>query len=220
MDCCQCEGIESVFNQKQAEKNLKQYRTKGPIPTTRLLLDALKAEGIEGLTLLDIGGGVGVIPNELLRAGVKEATDVDASAAYLEAAKKEAARQDHADRIHFHHGDFVRIAADLPPADIVTLDRVICCYDDMDALVGLSSARALKFYGLVFPRDTWWLKLGLGLGNLIFRLQRNPFRAYVHPTKKVEANARRNGLKRHYFRKTLVWQVVVYAREIEQQVSV
>ena len=215
MQCSQCQGIETTFDRKLADKYLKQYRRKGPATTTRLLLDGLKAEGIQELTLLDIGGGVGVISNELLRAGVREATDVDASAAFIEAAKEEAAQQSHSDRIHFYHGDFVNIAPDLAPADIVTLDRVICCYHDLDAMVGLSSARARKLYGLVFPRDTWWLKIGLKFGNLIFRLQRNPFRSYAHSTREVEAKAQSNGLKRHYYRQTFLWQVVVYARETE-----
>lgn len=215
MHCCQCEGIETIFNQKQAEKNLKEYRQKGPAATTRLLLEGLEAEGVEGLTLLDIGGGVGAIPNELLRAGVREATDVDASAAFIKAAKEEGLRQGHADRIHFYHGDFVSIAPDLPPADIVTLDRVICCYPDMEALVGLSSARARKLYGVVLPRDTWWLKIGLGLGNLVFRMQGNPFRGYVHDTDEVETRVQSHGLKRRYYRQTLIWQVVVYGREAE-----
>lgn len=215
MHCSQCQGIESIFDRKKAEKDLRAYRQNGPSNTTRWLLDGLKAKGVEDLTLLDIGGGVGVISNELLRAGVREATDVDASAAFLETAKEEAAHQSHADRIHFYHGDFVSIETHLPPADIVTLDRVICCYDDMEALVGLSSARARKLYGLVFPRDTWWLKIGMGLGNLICRLQRNPFRSYAHPTREVEAKVRSNGLKRQSVRQTLVWQVMIFARESE-----
>ncbi|MCC7165650.1 MAG: methyltransferase domain-containing protein [Anaerolineae bacterium] len=215
MHCSQCDGIETIFNQKKAVKDLREYRRKGPVATTRLLLEGLKAEGVEGLTLLDIGGGVGAIPNELLRAGVSEASDVDASAAFIAAAKEEAALQSHSDRIHFYYGDFINLAPEIPPADIVTLDRVICCYHDMDSLVGLSSARARKLYGVVFPRDTWWLKIGLRLGNLICRIQRNPFRSYAHPTREVEAKAQSNGLKRHYYRQTFLWQVVVYARESE-----
>lgn len=212
MTCCQCEGIESEFNRKTAIGNLEQYRKKGPAQTTRLLLDALHSEGVEGMTLLDVGGGVGVIEHELLRAGVRSAVDVDASTAYIEAAKQEAARQGHADRINFHHGDFVAVAPEISPADIVTLDRVICCYHDMHALVGLSAARARKLYGVVYPRDTWWMKLALRLGNVYFRIKRSPFRVYAHPTAAVEAILRDNGLTRRFYRTANIWQVAVYAR--------
>ncbi len=215
MQCSQCIGIETTFDRKLADKYLKQYREKGPPATTRLLLDGLKVEGVQGLTLLDIGGGVGTIPNELLRAGISEASHVDASAAFIAAAEEEATLQNHADHIRFYHGDFVNIAPELPPADIVTLDRVICCYHDMDSLVGLSSARARKWYGVVYPRDTWWVKMGLALGNLFYRLQRNPFRSYVHSTQEVEAKAQGNGLKRHSYHQTFLWQVVIYARDTE-----
>jgi magnesium-protoporphyrin O-methyltransferase len=104
------------------------------------------------------------------------------------------------------------MAEDIPPADIVTLDRVICCYHDMEKLVGLSAARARKLYGLVYPRDTWWIKIGLGLQNLFFRLRRSPYRAFVHPTRAVEAVLNSQGLNRRSYRQTLVWQVVVYTR--------
>ena len=42
---------------------------------------------------------------------------------------------------------------EIEAADVVTLDRVICCYPDMEALVGRSAERALRLYGLVHPRD-------------------------------------------------------------------
>ncbi len=212
VNCCQCQGIESLFDRKYVAGELARYRKKGPDKTTRMLLESLKAEGVEGKTLLDIGGGVGAISNELFKAGLLHATNVEASTAYLEAAKDEAERQGHADKVSQRHGNFVDLAADIPPADIVTLDRVICCYPGMQALVGLSAARAGKFYGVVYPRDEWWIKLGLAAQNLFFRLRQSSYRAFAHPTAAVEALLRSNGLKRHSFQKTIVWQVVVYAR--------
>src|SRR5688572_3812124 len=185
MDCCQCKGIETLFNEKEAQNNLKAYRKDGPAKTTRMLIEALKAQGIEGMTLLDIGGGVGAIQHELLRAGVESAIGVDASTAYVKAAQQEAERQGHADRVSYHHANFVDLAPQIPPADIVTLDRVICCYHDVQALVGSSVAKAGMLYGLVYPRDTWWMRAAVPIGNLYFRIVRNPFRVYVHPTRAV-----------------------------------
>ena len=216
MDCRQCEGIETFFNQKLAAGELKKYREKGPSTTTQLLIDALKAEEVEGLTLLDIGGGIGAIQHELMNASVASATSVDASSAYIEAAREEAERRGHADRVAYRHGNFVTLAPDLPQADIVTLDRVICCYHDMESLVGLSSALAGKLYGVVYPRDGWRFRIGWkvvgSLENLFLWARRNPFRAYLHPTKAVDAVVRANGLERRFYRKAGIWQVVVYAR--------
>ncbi len=212
MNCCQCNGIEDLFNEKSVASELASYRAKGPAKTTRLMIDALKAEGVQGATLLDIGGGVGAVQHQLIAAGVAQAVDVDASQAYIRAARDEARRRGIAERIHFEHGNFVDIAAQVPPADIVTLDRVVCCFPDMPNLVGLSAARAKKLYGLVYPRDTWLTRLGVKVINFIFRLQKSAYRSFVHPTQAVDAILRGQGFQRRFQRETLIWQVVVYER--------
>ena len=213
MTCCQCEGIEKFFGAKEANRRLRRYRNKGPLKTTRILLEVIKAHGVEGMRLLDIGGGVGAIQHELLSAGLARATDVDASSAYIEAAKEEAQRREQADRIHFRYGNFVDLSSEIETVDIVTLDRVICCYHDMGALVKLSSARARRLYGLVFPRDNWFVKIGAMFGNFILWISRNPFRTFVHPTEAVDSVVRSNGLERRFHRKTALWQVAVYERK-------
>ena len=212
MDCCQCRGIETEFDQKQAARKLETYRADGPDLTTRILIDALRAEGVEGLTLLDIGGGIGAIQHELLRYGAQSVTNVEASTASIAAARAEHERQGHASRVDYRHGNFCDLAADLSPADIVTLDRVICCYHDMQALVSLSAARVRKLYGIVYPRDTWWMRIALAIANLSYWLQQSSFRTFLHPTAAVESLVRSHGLKQCFYRKTLKWQVVIYTR--------
>jgi magnesium-protoporphyrin O-methyltransferase len=212
MNCCQCQGIEDLFNEQLVARELTSYRLKGPNKTTRIMIEAIKKEGIQGLSLLDIGGGVGAVQYELISAGVQNAVDVDASRAYIKAASSEAQRRGLADRVSYHHGNFVDLAEQIPPADIVTLDRVICCYPDMEKLVGLSAARARRLYSLVYPRDAWWLKIGFAIMNFFFRLRRNPFRIFPHPTQAVEALIKSNGLTRRFYQQAGVWQVAVYSR--------
>ena len=212
MSSCQCQRIEKIFDEREARKDLKRYRKKGPSSTTRMLLDAIKTEGVENMTVLDIGGGVGAIQHELLEAGAAGAVSVDASTGYVQVAKKEAERRGHIDRVSYHQGDFVDIAPDIEPADIVTLDRVICCYHDAEKLVGLSSQRATRLYGVVFPRDNWISRTVIRFGNLYMWVRRNPFRAFVHPSRLVDSLVTSNGLSRRFYSKTLVWQVVLYAR--------
>jgi 2-polyprenyl-3-methyl-5-hydroxy-6-metoxy-1,4-benzoquinol methylase len=219
MDCCQCRGIESQFNQAEAERKLREYRRRGPARTTRILLDALMAEHIQGLTLLDIGGGVGAIQHALLKAGVSRAVDVDASSAYLSAAKTEATRLGHADRVGYQHGNFVDVADSIPPAGIVTLDRVICCYHDMPALVDRSAAKAARLYGLVYPRDVWWVRAGVRAANAMLWMERTTFRIFAHSRIAIDAVVRRNGLERIFTRDAGLWQVVIYARHKEQSAA-
>src|SRR5687768_14097451 len=212
MSSCQCEGIATLFDQPYVKKDLARYRKKGPRASTRFLIEALKAEGVQGKTLLDIGGGVGAVQHGLLQAGASETWAVEASLSYVRAATEEAERQGHAARMHLQHGNFIELAKDLPSADIVTLDRVICCYDDMPGLVGRSAARARELYAAVYPRDTWWVKLGLALQNIVLRVVRSPFRAFVHSTRAVERVLAEQGFKRRFYRRTFIWQVVVYGR--------
>jgi hypothetical protein len=89
---------------------------------------------------------------------------------------------------------------------------VICCYDDVLALVGLSSRLAKKVYGVVYLRDKWWVKLARPILNLYPKIMGSPFRVFVHPTKTVENIITRNGLKRYFYGTTLIWQVAVFAR--------
>lgn len=207
-----CNGIEKTFSQEYVSSEAQRFRRRGPARTTHMLIDVLKQRDLQGLTLLDIGGGLGAIQHDLLSCGVSRATDVDASQAYIAAARQEAQRRGLDRQVEYIHADFVEIADRIPEADIVTLDRVICCYDDMDNLVRLSAARARRFYGLVYPRSTWWTSLGIKLENLFYQITGNPYRAFVHPTQAVERLVRQAGLTPHSYRKTPFWQVVVYAR--------
>ncbi len=210
MQCCHCQGIESLFTEKAARRELRSYRRKGPTKSTRALLAALESAGVRDRSLLDIGGGVGAIQHELMQAGASGVTNVDASTAYLKAVQEEADRRGYADRATYLHGDFVDLAARVEAADIVTLDRVICCYPDMERLVGLSSARSRALYGLVYPRRTWYLKLFRQLANAYFRLRRNPFRVFLHRSEDVDAAARRSGLEPRSNGRSGIWQVAVY----------
>jgi magnesium-protoporphyrin O-methyltransferase len=208
-----CQGVDEVFGEKTAARDLRRYRKRGPSRQTRLLLEAIRREGVERASVLDIGGGVGAIQQVLLAAGAARAIAVDASPAYLRAALSEAERRGTAARVTYREGDFVAMAEEVEPADVVTLDRVICCYPDMESLVGRSADRARRVYGLVYPQDAWWVRLGIRAANLTLRLSRRAFRAHAHRTAAVDAVARAHGLQPALRRRVgPVWQVALYTR--------
>lgn len=213
MSCCHhCRDAESYFDRRDAQRRLARYRRRGPEGTTKLLIEALRPAVTADATILDIGGGVGVVHHELLAAGAASAVDIDASSAYLSAARDESARRGHGERVSYRHGDFVALAPSVAPADIVALDRVICCYPDMPALVGAAATRAKRVIGLVYPRDTWWVRAGLRVVNLGFAIARSAFRVFCHPTAAVDAELRRAGLTQQLRLTSGPWQVVVYSR--------
>jgi magnesium-protoporphyrin O-methyltransferase len=210
-DCCRLD-YESVFSEKRARQDLKRYRKKGPDTSTRLLIDALRAAGVRGRTLLDIGGGVGAIDHELLAEGAASAVHVDASAASAAAAQEEATRRGTRDRMEFRGGDFVALATSIAPADVVTLDRVICCYPDMEDLVRESAAHARHLYGIVIPRESWITRVGRFGVNTVFTLMRNPFRFHIHRIADIERVLAAAGLRPRSTTETIFWRVAVYAR--------
>ena len=78
---------------KVAGRDLQRYRRRGADATTRLLLTELRRWPLQGTSILDIGGGIGVIEMELADSGVGSATVVEASPAYFEVARREVASQ-------------------------------------------------------------------------------------------------------------------------------
>ncbi len=214
-ECCpHCQGADRFFDTKLVRGDLDAYRREGVGGMTKRLVTLLKSFGVEGLTVLDIGGGIGAIQHELMAAGAASTVDVDASRAYLALAQEEAQRRGYADKAAYHFGDFVALADNIAPADIVTLDSAICCYPDVQALVTAAAAKTGRYLGLVYPRDVWWTRyLVQPVFNLYFRLRRNPFRFFVHSSDKVEAIVAANGLQKQAQQQSGFWQVVVYVRQ-------
>ena len=212
MTCCGAPGCERQFGRKRVDREVRDYRAHGPIPTTRALIHALVRAGVRDGTLLDIGGGVGAIQYEVLKAGARAVTSVEASPTFLEAARQEAQREGLADRIRFEEGDFVHVAARIPPADIVTLDRVVCCYPDMERLVRLSVEHSRRLYGLVYPRDRWITRTVVHIENLFRRLVGNSFRSFVHSVDAMDTVIRSFGFELQQRLRTFKWEVVLYQK--------
>ena len=160
--------------------------------------------------MLDIGGGVGAIQHGLLEAGARRALSVDASTAYTRVAEDETIARGLSDRVERLHGNFVDLAPELDSYDVVTMDRVICCYHDVLGLVGSSSGKTKRLYGVVYPRSFWWLRAVMAIQHGIFRLFGHPMRFFAHQTELVEDAVRANGLRRVFHRNLTFWQVAVF----------
>ena len=212
VSCHQCEGIKEQFGAETAAREIRRFRKKGAARSTQLLIENLQASGVSGLTLLDVGGGIGALHHELLERGVTTATHVDASPDYLGVAQAEAERRRHADRVQFVHGDFVEIAGTIAAADIVTLDRVICCYPDMETLSARAGDHARRLVGIVIPRDVWWMRAAVKAVNTVKRLQRSAFRVFVHDPRQIDAALEARDLTAERRASTVAWEIVIYRR--------
>ena len=212
--CCSTYGdvAGAHFNEVMARRDLAGYRKKGPGPTTRLLRDLLvQTCRLEGV-LLDVGCGIGALTFELLERGIGHAIAVDASPAYLAVATEEAVRRGCADAVTFSEGDFLEIASSIPPATVVTLDRVICCYPSFEPLLNESLRHAEHCFAFSYPRDVWYVRAALAVENVRRRLRRNPFRTFVHPADRMTQLIRNAGFRLAARRQSWLWSVDVCVR--------
>lgn len=213
MSCqAHCCGIEKLFNEKKARKQLKKYQKKGIKGPTKILVDFLKRQELSNLSLLDIGGGIGAIQSELLKAGVSKSTDVDASPGYMKIAKENAANHQQSEQVSYVEGDFTDKHQVVASHDIVTLDKVICCYPNADALLNNSLDKSSKYYALVFPKDTFLAKFGGKTLNFLLRLINHGYQSYLHSPKWVKAEIENKGFKSIYSDTTFMWHVWVFEK--------
>jgi hypothetical protein len=169
------------------------------------------AGDVSGATVLEVGGGVGAIELELLAAGAERATDVELSAEYEEEAAKLLAERGLSDRVERRVGDFVDEPVE--PHDVVVMHRVVCCYPDVDRLVGVAAARTRRRLLLTYPQERSWTRLGIGVVNLFLRIAGSEFRAFVHPVARITGTAQREGLTlERRERRGAIWENASFER--------
>lgn len=207
-----CEMTDNMFDETSAKSDIKEYRKRGPAKQTRMILEAVRSLNLKDVELLDIGGGIGAIHHDLLQDIARKATHVDASSAYLKEAKQESERRGNMDRIQFIHADFTDVAKDIPEVDVVTLDRVVCCYPDFRSLLTNASQHCRKAIAMTYPRETWYMKFGMGIINFFQRLRKDPFRVFIHPIHEIDALLNSQGLRRVSMKRIFVWEMALYQR--------
>lgn len=212
MGChCHCAAAAAHFDARRARADRARYKRHGPDVSTRLLLEELRPVTRPGDTLLDVGGGIGILGLELDRAGLREVVLVEAAAPYLEIARDLRAQSGTPTPFRTLAGDFTAIKPP-PPADIVTLDRVVCCYPDFVALLRAATTSAGRVLALSFPRDRWYVRVVFWLENLVRRLRRDSFRTFVHPPPAMADLLAGAGWQRRGQRSTLAWCIECWHR--------
>ena len=212
MDNCCRETTDHHFSEARARKDLQAYHRGRLNKTTRILLKALRPKAAESSSLLDIGGGAGVILHELLDGTAMAATFVEIASAFVQVAQEEAEKRGYRNRVQFMQGDFVCLAEKIPGAELVTLDRVVCCYPDVEQLIKLSAAKSLRWYALSYPRDQWWVRLAIRFENWRRRRAGDPFQVHIHSEPLMDELIKGEGYSRLFYARTLTWGVAIYQR--------
>jgi magnesium-protoporphyrin O-methyltransferase len=210
--CCDEDPERFGYDGRGWRRDLERLRRNGPRPTTQELIDAFRAEGVEGATIREIGAGVGAVHLALLEAGAARAVDVDASREYLAAAREEAERRGLAGRVEYRYGDVVELAAELPPADIAAADAVVCCYPYLDRFLRAVAWLEPRLVGLTLPPDTWWMRAFERADNVRLAVLRRPDRWYLHRHRAIDDIMDGLGYVPAHRGGPWYWRVLVYRR--------
>lgn len=207
--CCP-RGYDKLFGERTARRDLKRYRRRGLDGTGEALVEFLRERGVAGLTVLEIGGGVGALEVELLASGAQRALNVELSPSYEEYARQLWREAGVESRAAYRVGDITQ--NDVPAADAVVMHKVVCCYPDADALVGAAAERTGRYLVMSFPRERRLNRVAFGGLNVLARLLRWEYRSFVHPFGEVVGAAERRGLRLVHDHNGLVWQIAALER--------
>jgi hypothetical protein len=209
MSCCTPTGYRTIFGSKTAEREARRYRRRGLPASARWLVHTLTTAGVKGRSVLEVGGGVGGLQIELLEAGVDRSVNVEIIDTYEPAAEALIAERGLRGRVERRLDDFAAAAAETPPADLVVLHRVICCYPDAHVLIDAACEHARERVAITIPRESAWIRLGVVVMNAWLRMRRIAFRSYVHPLEPMLAVAAGRGFRMADRRRGILWQSFV-----------
>ena len=207
MNCCDARGCDQFFSPRFARRVARRYRRRGVDKTARQMIAFLEERGIEGATVLEVGGGVGEIQLELLKHGAAHTVNLELSPAYDEEAQKllrEAGLEDRADR---RIRDIAAGENSIEPADVVVLHRVVCCYPDYERLLTAVAEHAQRLVVFSYPRRNAISRLVVAAQNLSFRLLRREFRTFAHPPAAMLTVLTKRGLRPSFDHHGFIWQV-------------
>ena len=205
MSCCDVNGLNRLFRGSFVSREQRAFLKSGLNKRQRGFFGGLE---LQDKTVLDIGCGVGGLGLSALQRGATSAQLVDVSRGYLRAAREVAGRLEVVDRVSFLEGDFTHL--DVKPADIVLLDRVVCCYPAAPALLRKAARHSRGDLVFTYPLPTWWLRAGRAIINRSLTLLRHPYRFYVHDEDTLLAAAASAGHAQTHVTRYGVWCLRVF----------
>jgi hypothetical protein len=205
--CCSSRDYHRFFNQRFARRLANRYRRRGLDPTARKIVQFLRELGVEGASVLEIGGGVGEVEIELLQAGVARAQNLELSPAYEEQARTLAEQAGSKGASTGASTTSRQTPGAVAPADLVVLHRVVCCYPDYERLLGAAADHAQRALVFSYPPRNPLSSAFYGVFNLMMRLTRSSFRGFAHPLGAMLAVLEGQGLRRTFQRRSRIWQI-------------
>lgn len=214
MNCCSSESPAGKFFDKEAKKWAKKYRKKGLEKITKMMLSGIEELGIEGKTVLEVGGGVGGAHRELLRKGASKAYATELSQEMIGVATELSKVEELEEKVEYILGDIVGMNGEVPEVDITMHDKVICCYEFADALIEKTLEKTKNIYAFVMPRDKFRVKIGFTFFKIGSKLFKWDFSPFIHPIQPILDKIENAGFRLKYEKTTFIWKARVYEKTV------
>ncbi|HET7744334.1 MAG TPA: methyltransferase domain-containing protein [Gaiellaceae bacterium] len=212
MSCCRAVPCEEMFKPRMARRSLNRYRSRGLDRLDRAVLAAASAGGVEGSEVLEIGGGIGAIQSELLDSGARRGEIVELVSSWEPYAIELARERGHGDSTTFRIADVLEEPETVEQADVVVLNRVVCCSPDGVELARSAARLTRRTLVLSYPRNAFWLRAGAWVMNGAFRALGRSYRLFLHPRSALVAAAGAEGLILEDEGRTFVWEYIGFRR--------
>lgn len=177
------------------------------------MVSFLRGLGVEGATVLEVGGGVGQVQVELLRAGAARTTNLELSPEYEDEAAKLLREAGFEGRVERRIHDIAVEPGGVAQADFVVLNRVVCCYPEPDRLLGAAADHARRAVVFSHPPRNPVSRAIVGAENLFFRVSGQTFRTFAHPPGAMLAVLEKRGFRRAYQHRGMVWHIAGLERQ-------
>jgi magnesium-protoporphyrin O-methyltransferase len=210
--CCDTSGYRGAFNTKTAQRAAQSFLDKGLDSTAASMTAALRDRGVSNTSVLEVGAGSGGALVTLFEAGASSAIAFDIAPAYEREARTLMETRGIDASLEWHTGDFVALADSVGVSDVVFLNRVVCCYPDMEALVDAATSKTGRWLAVSYPRNRWLARTFVRLLNGWLRFRRNSFRVFVHDPDAIRRRVEARGLVNVAGGMTPGWHWMVWER--------
>ncbi len=202
-----------MFTERVARNDLARFRKKGLGELEERMVASAASVGLEGARVLEIGGGIGKLQVVLLEHGASAGEVAELVGAYEPYARELAREHGVEERSSFLVADVLESPDSVAAGDVVVLNRVVCCSEDGVELASAAARLTRRVLVLSYPRDASWVRLGVRAINLVQRMLRRSFRAYVHSPPDLQAAAESEGLRRSEVGRSSLWEFATFVTD-------
>ena len=212
MSCCNRAEYNNTFDDQLAKQELGDYLKSGLKKSSLPFMKVLEALPLDNKSVLDIGGGIGALTFELFKKNILKVSHVDLSEPYVKTFRSEVDRRSLTEKVQSYHGDFLDFVNDIETADLVSLDKVICCYPDFDNLVRQSIKKSNVWYAYSIPRTNLTTRIYFFIDKIMNKLKGKNLSVFFHSKDAIERIVIESGFTKLTEKLDGYWRVVLFKK--------